>query len=203
MSHLLHMRTSLFGQGGQSSRLADAFVDAWCAHHTPDQVSVRDLAAEPVPHLDAAGFLAFGQPDGELTAAQRATLERSQRFIEELRAADVVVLGLPMYNLGVPSTLKAWFDHVARAGITFRYTETGPRGLLADRPVFVLAARGGLYEGTDRDLQTPYVRQFFALIGIEDLRFVYAEGLAVSETYRDAALEEARVRIRELVDAGP
>ncbi|HSG89092.1 MAG TPA: NAD(P)H-dependent oxidoreductase [Pseudomonadales bacterium] len=203
MPTLLHLRTSLFGDQGQSSRLADRFVEQWTQQQPDTRVRLRDLAAAPVPHLDADGFTAFLDGDGDLTSAQRDTLALSSTLVQELVEADVVVLALPMYNFNVPSTLKAWFDHVARAGISFRYTATGPVGLLADRPVYVLAARGGLYAGTERDVQTPYVRQILGLLGIHDLHWTYAEGLAVSEEVRDAALSSAHARIDALAGAEP
>jgi len=122
----------------------------------------------------------------------------SDRLIDELRAADVVVLGLPMYNFGVPSSLKAYFDHVARAGVTFRYTAQGPQGLLTGKKGYVLATRGGFYRGTSRDSQSSYVRDFFAFLGIDDVEFIYAEGLAVSPDKRDTALDAANSSIAQL-----
>ena len=113
----------------------------------------------------------------------------------------MIVLGLPMYHFGVPSTLKAYFDHVARAGVTFRYTDKGPVGLLTGKKAYVFAARGGMYQGTPRDTQSPYVRDFLAFLGITDVEFVYAEGLAMGESSRDAALSNARARIERLVPA--
>jgi FMN-dependent NADH-azoreductase len=105
-----------------------------------------------------------------------------------------------MYNFGVPSTLKAYFDHVARAGVTFRYTETGPVGMLEGKKVYVFAARGGLHAGTVRDTQTQYVRNFLALIGLTDVDFVYAEGLAVSETAREQGIAGAHADIDRLTE---
>jgi FMN-dependent NADH-azoreductase len=119
-------------------------------------------------------------------------------LIEELRNADVIVLGLPMYNFGVPSTLKAYFDHVARAGVTFKYTAQGPVGLLTGRKVYVLATRGGRYAGTALDSQTDYVRQFLGFLGITDVEFVYAEGLALGEEAKAAALSEVENQISML-----
>jgi FMN-dependent NADH-azoreductase len=108
------------------------------------------------------------------------------------------VLGLPMYNFGIPSTLKAYFDHVARAGVTFRYTEQGSVGLLTGKKAYVLAARGGRYAGTPRDTQTTYIREILGFLGIQDVQFVYAEGLAINEASKQAALAEARNAIKRL-----
>jgi FMN-dependent NADH-azoreductase len=110
----------------------------------------------------------------------------------------VVVLGLPMYNFGVPSTLKAYFDQLARAGVTFRYTPEGPVGLLTGKKVYVFATRGGLHAGTASDLQSAYVRQFLGFIGLNDVEFIYAEGLALGTEQREQALAAAALRIGEL-----
>jgi FMN-dependent NADH-azoreductase len=199
MSTLLQIKSSLHSDRGESSRLADAFVGAWRAAHPTARVIVRDLAREPVPHLTAERFGAFLAAPDARTAAQRDVVGYSDALIAELRAADVVVLGLPMYNFGIPSTLKAYFDHVARAGETFRYTERGPVGLLTGKQAYVLATRGGLYAGTPRDTQTAYVREFLAFLGIDDVEFVHAEGLAIGAEPRRIALASARARIARLV----
>src|SRR5262249_21329468 len=149
---------------------------------------VRDLAKQPVPHLDAARFAAFLSKEESRTEEQKNTLRYSDSLIEELRRADAIVLGLPMYNFGVPSQLKAWFDHVARAGVTFRYTATGPVGLLTGKKAYVLATRGGHYAATGTDHETPYLRQFLGFLGITDVQFIYAEGLAISDASRNESL---------------
>jgi FMN-dependent NADH-azoreductase len=111
----------------------------------------------------------------------------------------VIVIGLPMYNFGVPSTLKAYFDHIARAGSTFRYTDQGPRGLLTGKKAYIFATRGGNYAGTPLDFETSFVRQFLQFVGIEDVEFVYAEGLAIGDASRQAALTAAEGAIDRLV----
>jgi FMN-dependent NADH-azoreductase len=198
MRNLLQINTSLFSAEGQSSRLAATFVEAWRARHPEDRVVLRDLAAEPVPPLDAERFRAFGTPPAERSEAQRAAVAQSDALIAELEAAGVIVLGLPMYNFGVPSTLKAYFDHVARAGVTFRYTADGPQGLLGGKKAYVLAARGGRYAGTPMDTQSDFVRQFLGFLGIRDVEFIYAEGLAMGEAHRDGALSHAGECIQQL-----
>jgi len=124
-------------------------------------------------------------------------VDYSDALIDELRAADTIVLGLPMYNFGVPSTLKAYFDHIARAGQTFKYTEKGPVGLLTGKKAIVFATRGGLYAGTPLDSQTEYVRTFLAFLGITDVKFVYAEGLAMGDAKKQFALAQARIAAQE------
>ena len=198
MSTLLQLNTSLFSTGGQSSRLADEFVAHWRADHPRGEIIVRDLAREPIPHLSAERFGAFLAKPGERTPEQQAVVDDSDALIDELKRADVIVLGLPMYNFGVPSTLKAYFDHIARAGVTFRYTEKGAVGLLTGKQAYVFATRGGFYNGTDADTQTAFVRQFLAFLGITDVTFVYAEGLAVSEAAKQAAIARAQNAIRSL-----
>jgi FMN-dependent NADH-azoreductase len=195
MKTILQVNTSILGNEGQSTRLANEFV----AELGADQVIVRDLAREPVPHLDAERFGAFiAQARNE---KQKQIVAYSDKLIDELRRADTIVLGLPMYNFGVPSMLKAYFDHVARAGVTFRYTEKGSVGLLAGKKAYVFATRGGYYAGTPLDTQTEYVRSFLAFLGITDVEFVYAEGLAISEASKTASVAKARESLRNLLPA--
>jgi FMN-dependent NADH-azoreductase len=197
MKTILQVNASILGNEGQSTRLANEFV----AQLDADKVVVRDLARDPVPHLDASRFTAFVTTKEKRTSEQDQFVAYSDGLINELKAADVIVLGLPMYNFGVPSTLKAYFDHVARAGVTFRYTDKGPVGLLTGKKAYVFAARGGIYQGTPRDTQTQYVRDFLAFLGITDVDFIYAEGLAISDASREAALLNARNSIERLVPA--
>src|SRR2546425_11613806 len=199
MKTLLQIRSSIFSNGGQSSRLAERFVARWRASIPGGRVIVRDLAKEPVPHLDAAGFGAFLAKHEERTPEQQAVVDYSDALIGELKRADVVVLGLPMYNFGLPSTLKAYFDHVARAGVTFGYTEKGPVGLLTGKKVYVFTARGGLYAGTSRDTQTPYVRDFLAFLGMDDIEFIHAEGLPINEASKLQRIARAHAEIDQLM----
>lgn len=198
MKTLLQLNTSLFSEQGYSSRLAQRFVQAWQVQNPVHRVMLRDLAKEPIPHLTAERFQAFLRPSNERSPEQQAVVDYSDALIDELRLADVIVLGLPMYNFGVPSTLKAYFDHVARAGITFRYTETGPVGLLGEKTVYALTTRGGVYRGTVKDTQTLYVQDFFNFLGIHDIQFIYAEGLNLGEEQRGAALAQAEAQIIQL-----
>jgi len=200
MKTLLQLNSSLYAGDGQSSRLASQFVGAWRAANPGAAVLVRDLANDPVPHLDAGRFAAFLAKNEARDASQRAVVAYSDMLIAELRRADVIVLGLPMYNFGMPSMLKAYFDHVARAGVTFRYTAQGSVGLLTGKQAYVFAARGGQYAGTPRDTQSPYVRDFLRFLGIGDVEFVYAEGLALGDASRQAALSQALSAIPRLLD---
>ncbi len=195
--NILQIKSSVFNGGGQSSRLADQLVADLLAQNPGAEVVVRDLVAEPVPHLDAERFGAFIAKDR--APEQQAVVDYSDALIGELRRADVIVLGLPMYNFGVPSQVKAWFDHIARAGETFKYTEKGAVGLLTGKKAYVLAARGGVYAGTPHDFQTPFVRQFLGFLGITDVEFVYAEGLALGEESRNNGIAAAQAGVRRLV----
>lgn len=198
MKTLLQIKSSIFSDGGQSSVLADRFVAAWRAANPQGQVVARNLALEPVPHLDAARFGAFLSKAEERTGEQQAVVAYSDALIDELRDADVVVLGVPMYNFGVPSNLKAYFDHVARAGVTFRYTASGPEGLLTGKRVIVFATRGGLHAGKASDSQTGWLRTMLGFLGMSEIEFVYAEGLAISEAQRNEALVQAHATIEDL-----
>ena len=198
MKTLLQIRTSMFAAGGQSSQLAQQFTDDWQTANPDGQVITRDIGAQPVPHLTAERFQAFLAKPEARTAEQQAVAAYSDALIDELRQADVIVLGLPMYNYGLPSTLKAYFDHIARSGVTFKYTEKGPQGLITGKKVYVFAARGGLYAGTPLDTQTSYVRDFLRFLGIDDVEFVYAEGLAMGDEPKNKALTKARESIRRL-----
>jgi FMN-dependent NADH-azoreductase len=195
---LLQLNTSLFSGNGQSTRLADEYVARLRDVDPELRLVVRDLARDPVPHLTAQTFGAFLAKPEERTLEQQRAVAYSDALIDEIKAADLVVIGLPMYNFGVPSTLKAYFDHIGRAGVTFRYTEKGPVGLLTGKKAIVFATRGGLYAGTPRDSQTTYVRDFLAFLGIHDVQFVYAEGLAISEAGKQAALAGAKATIERL-----
>ena len=201
MTTLLQIHSSLNANSGQSSQLATQFVSAWRNSHMDARIIQRDLASEPVPHLTAERFQAFLSKPEERSAEQQAVLDYSDTLIHELRQADTIVLGLPMYNFGLPSMLKAYFDHVARAGVTFRYTDKGPVGLLTGKKVYVFATRGGYYAGTAKDTQTTYIRDFLAFIGITDVEFVYAEGMAMGDESKQAGLAKAQNEIQNLTQA--
>ena len=195
MTQVLQLNASIHGEQAQSTQLADAFV----AGLPGARLTRRNLALQPLPHLDAARFAAFTTPAEQRTPDQRAVVAESDALIAEVRKAEVVVLGLPMYNFGIPSQLKAWFDHIARAGVTFKYTEKGPVGLLTGKRAYVFATRGGIYAGTKLDTQTAYVRDFFRFLGIGEVEFVYAEGMAMGDAARKSAVEKARAAIPALL----
>lgn len=176
MKKLLVLNSSLNGTEGNSNQLASEIV----THLTEKfdlSVVERDLAKDALPHLTQEELGAWMTDATERTDQQAQLAKLSDELIQELIDADMVVIGLPMYNFGIPSVFKAWVDRIARAGTTFKYTETGPQGLLENKKVYIAAARGGIYQGTEKDSQTQHVKDIFALLGITDLEFLYAEGL--------------------------
>jgi FMN-dependent NADH-azoreductase len=199
MSTLLQINASLNNGKGQSSQLANQFVAAFQRKHPGTKILKRDVAAaDQVPHLNGERFGALIAKPEDRTDAQHAVVAYSDSLINELKQADVIVLGLPMYNFGVPSQLKAYFDHIARVGITFKYTDKGPVGLLTGKKAYVFAARGGVYAGTPIDTQTSYVRDFLRFLGIAAVEFVYAEGLNISPQSKEAGLAKALAEIERL-----
>lgn len=198
MSTLLQIKSSLFASNGQSNQLSNEFVAAWQRSYPETQINVRDLATAPLPHLDAEIVTAFFTPIETRTAEQQRLVDLSDELINELKQSDILVIGVPMYNFGIPSTLKAYFDHIARAGVTFRYTENGPEGLLIGKKAYIFATRGGQYAGTALDSQTTYVRDFLRFIGISDVEFVYAEGLNMSPDTKEKALADAKRKLQEM-----
>jgi FMN-dependent NADH-azoreductase len=199
MTTLLQINASINTGNGQSSQLANQFVAAFRKRDPEAKIVVRDVAAaDSVPHLNAERFGAFIATPEQRSAVQHAVVAYSDVLIDELKQADVIVIGLPMYNFGVPSQLKAYFDHIARAGVTFKYSESGPVGLLTGKKVYVFAARGGLYAGTPMDTQTSYVRDFLRFLGMADVEFIYAEGLAISPEHKEAGIAKAVAEIARL-----
>lgn len=198
MTTLVHITSSITGDNSHSTRLSNEFVSQWQAQNPEGKVVRRDLAAENIPHLDGARLGALFTPAEARTPEQQAVVDYSDQLIDELRNASVVVFGVPLYNFGIPSTLKAYFDHIARAGVTFRYTANGPEGLLPDVPVYVFAARGGHYAGGPADWQ---LNTFLNFVGFNNIETVYAEGLALGEESVNKAVSAAREKIATLTAA--
>ncbi len=188
--NILRVDSSVFAEGGVSHQLADELIAALL--QPGDKVVNRDLAAEGVPHVDPARMQALGTAAADRSERQQAMVDYADAQIEQVQRADVLVIGVPMYNFSVPSVLKAWFDHIARAGVTFEYTSAGPRGLLQGKRAFVITTRGGLHRGQPSDTQVPFIRNFLAFIGISDVEVIYAEGLNMGGDQREQGLSEAR-----------
>jgi len=192
MTNILIVTSSANGAASVSSRLAEAHAAQLAAAHPGAEIVRRDVGAEPVPHLVPATVAAIkGIPESEAENAARAL---SDALVAEVAAADLIVIASPMYNFGMSSTLKAWFDHVLRAGITFRYTESGPEGLMTGKKAVVIESRAGFYsEGPAAALdgQEPHLRTLLGFIGIGDVTFVRAEKLAFGPEAAEAAIEAA------------
>ena len=183
---LLHLDSSILGQHSASRELGAAIVARWQRDVRGIEVTYRDLAADPLPHL-SGGALAQANADEAATAAA---------VMDEFLSADVIVVGAPMYNFGIPSQLKAWIDRVAVAGKTFRYTADGPQGLAGGKQVIVAATYGGKHPvESGRNFVEPYLGQVFAFLGIDDVEFVSADGLSVSPEQRVTSISAARARI--------
>ena len=197
MSNVLLIHSSVFGENSQSLRLARDFLKRY-----PHRAIVeRALTPETMPHLVGETFAAMGTPAAEHSADQRRAAALSDELIAELEAADTIVLAAPMYNFSIPSTLKAWIDHVARRGRTFRYTEKGPEGLLKGKKVFVLVARVGVYSKGPAavfDFQEPYLRAVLGFLGLSDVTFVHLEGLAMGPEAANANRDKALAEIEGL-----
>ena len=198
MSHVLIIESSARQQDSFSRQLTQQFIQQWHEAHPGDTITVRDLAVSPVPHLDANLLGGWMKPEAQRSAEEHASLQRSNELTDELLAADVLVMAAPMYNFAIPSTLKAWLDHVLRAGVTFKYTESGPQGLLTGKKAYVLTARGGIYAGSTADHQEPYLRQVMAFVGIHDVTFIHAEGMNLGGDFQEKGLNQAKVRLSEL-----
>ncbi|CNI95837.1 FMN-dependent NADH-azoreductase [Yersinia aldovae] len=201
MSKVLVLKSSILATYSQSNQLADFFVEQWQAAHADDQITVRDLAAQPIPVLDGELVGALRPSDSALTPRQQDALALSDELIAELQANDVIVIAAPMYNFNIPTQLKNYFDLIARAGVTFRYTEKGPEGLVTGKRAIILTSRGGIHKDTPTDLVVPYLRLFLGFIGISDVEFVFAEGIAYGPEVATKAQADAKELLAQVVSA--
>lgn len=196
MANVLVIRSSATGANSVSNKLIDEILA-----RIPDaRIVERDIDRDPIPHITSASLSAIGRGEPQ-TEAEREGRALSDALVAEVQAADLLVIGAPMYNFGIPSTLKSWFDQVLRAGVTFRYTAEGPEGLLKGRKAIVVATRGGYYtEGpaAAMNMQEPHVRTLLGFVGITDVTFVRAEGLAVGPEQQAAGIAAAREAIANL-----
>ncbi len=198
---ILQINASARRVGANSTQLANTVVARLQAEHPGTPRTLRDLAVAPHPMLDEAALSALFTPAGQRTPEQAARVALDDALIAELQAHDTLVLGVPMYNFGVPVQLKAWIDAIARAGTTFRYTASGPEGLLTGKTVYVALARGGLYRDTPNDSQVPYLKAVLGFLGLTDVRFIYAEGLAMGPDAAAKGFAQAEVDLNEALDA--
>jgi FMN-dependent NADH-azoreductase len=200
MKNLLLLNASLQGDRGNSSKLAAQFVEKWQEGEAIHVVKV-DLNDLNLPHLSAQEMQTWSMVSDNMTPEQVKLAAYSNDLLAQLERSDAIVIGMPMYNFTVPTTFKAWIDRVARAGRTFSYTSEGPKGHLVGKTVYVMAARGGIYQGTENDTQTPYLRLVLGLLGITDVHFVYLEGLNMGDEFAQHSWLQAREEINELLPA--
>lgn len=191
--NILQINSSVRGASSTSTRIATSVVEQLRRLHPEARVEVRELATQPI--LDAQALGALFTPAEARTPEQAARVAQDDATIAQLQEADVVVIGVPLYNLGEPVQLKAWIDAISRAGVTFRYTSEGPEGLVKGKKVYVAFARGGKYRGTPYDTQTPYLRNMLGFLGMTDVTFLHAEGLAMGEEATAQALAEVEAEI--------
>ena len=182
--NILHIISSPRKEASASIQLGNGIIDKLQAAHPGSKVVVHDLASHPFPHLEEATLQSFFTPAEGRSPEHAAAVKHSDDAIQEIKDADVIVIGAPLYNFGIPSTLKAWVDHIARAGITFRYTATGPEGLITGKKVYVAMSSGGIYsEGPSAgyDFVAPYLKAVLGFLGMTDVTVVRAEGLAIPD----------------------
>lgn len=202
MSHILLVTSSLRGDASYSTKVARALVDQLQAETPGAVVTVRDLAREPLPHIGADFVAGPAMPPEQRSASQNAAVALSDKLVQELFAADVIVIASAMVNFSLASGLKTWFDYLMRAGVTFTYTEKGAQGLVTGKKAYLVTARGGVYsEGPLKaiDFQEPYLRQLLAFIGVTDVEAIAVEGVAFGPEAAEKAVAAALAKIPAVV----
>eukprot|EP01090_Pellita_catalonica_P003350 TRINITY_DN13021_c0_g3_i1.p1 TRINITY_DN13021_c0_g3~~TRINITY_DN13021_c0_g3_i1.p1 ORF type:complete len:195 (-),score=42.19 TRINITY_DN13021_c0_g3_i1:282-866(-) len=190
MSRVLALKSSILGDYSQSNKLVEDFIK----NVDQDNLTVRDLAANPLPVLDFTVATALRATE-DLSQEQQAVVELSDTLIEEVKAADTLVIVAPMYNFTIPTQLKNWIDLIARAGVTFKYTENGVQGLIEGKKAIVITTRGGIHKDSPTDNVTPYLRTVLGFVGITDVEFVYAEALNMGEDFAAKGISEAQSQL--------
>ncbi|EGQ9466955.1 FMN-dependent NADH-azoreductase [Vibrio parahaemolyticus] len=190
MSRVLALKSSILGDYSQSNKLVEDFIK----NVDQDKLTVRDLAANPLPVLDFAVATALRATE-DLSQEQRVVVDLSDTLIEEVKAADTLVIAAPMYNFTIPTQLKNWIDLIARAGVTFKYTESGVQGLIEGKKAIVVTTRGGIHKDSPTDNVTPYLRTVLGFVGITDVEFVYAEALNMGEDAASKGISEAQSQL--------
>ncbi|OSN02670.1 MULTISPECIES: FMN-dependent NADH-azoreductase [Lonsdalea] len=197
MKKVLVLKSSILADDSQSNQMADHFVAEWQAAHPDDAITVRDLAAQPIPVLDGELVGALRPSETPLTPRQQEALTLSNTLVDELQSHDLIVINAPMYNFNISTQLKNYFDFIARAGVTFRYTEQGPEGLVKGKRALVLTSRGGIHKDTASDLVAPYLKLMLGFIGITDVEFVFAEGIGYGPEVAQKALQDAKAQLTQ------
>lgn len=200
MSKVLVLKSSILADYSHSNKMVDYFIEQWKHHHPSDDITVRDLANDPIPMLD--GEIAAGMYSQEnLNSRQQDAMKLSDELIDELQAHDIITIAAPMYNFSVPTQLKNYFDLIARAGKTFRYTEQGAEGLIQGKRTIILTARGGVHREQPSDVMVPYLTQFLNFIGMNDIEFIFAEGTAMGPDCAEKGHASARICLDKLTAA--
>lgn len=197
--NILQINSSARSSGSESTRLADAIVARLRAAHPDAQVTRRDLAAQPHPILDEAALGALFTPAEARTEAQQARVALDMALVAQAQAADVIVIGAPMYNFGMTVQLKSWFDAIAKAGVTFQYGANGPEGLLTGKKVYVTLARGGMHKNGATDAQVPHLTTLLGFLGMTDVTLIYSEGLGMGPEAVAKAQAEADHEVATIV----
>ena len=199
--NILYVASSSRGSASYSNRVATDVLTELRSHNPGATVTVRDLGREPLPHIDDDFVAATRGPAASQTDEQRVLLARSDTLVDELLAADVVVIAAPMINFTIPSTLKSWVDYVARAGRTFRYSEKGPEGLVTGKQVILVVARGGVYAGNPAlDFQVPYLKSVLGFLGMSDVEVIEVEGTAFGPDAAEKAVTAANAKLHAQCD---
>ncbi|EKO3980911.1 FMN-dependent NADH-azoreductase [Vibrio fluvialis] len=193
MSRVLALKSSILGDYSQSSKLLDAYLTKF----NQDELNVRDLAAEPLPVLDFSVATALRATE-DLSEEQQKVVALSDELIAEVKAADTLVIAAPMYNFTIPTQLKNWFDLIARAGVTFKYTEAGVQGLIEGKKAVVITTRGGIHKDSATDNVTPYLKTILGFVGITEIEFVYAEALNMGEEPAAKGIESAKSQLEAI-----
>jgi FMN-dependent NADH-azoreductase len=200
--NILYVTSSSRGSASYSNRVAQTVLDELRGRTPGATVVTRDLARDPLPHIDDDFVVATRSPNGPQTEQQRGLLTLSDALVDELLAADIVVIGTPMINFTIPSTLKSWLDYVARAGRTFSYSEAGPKGLVTGKQVILVAAKGGIYAANPSlDFQVPYLKSVLGFLGMTDVEVLDVEGTAYGPEIAEKAVEAASAKLHARCDA--
>ena len=200
--NILHVTSSSRGNASYSNRVAGHVLDELVARNPGATIAVRNVATDQLAHIDDDFVAATRSPNGPQTERQRALLAQSDALVDELFAADIVVIGAPMINFTIPSTLKAWIDNVARAGRTFSYSEAGPKGLVTGKQVIIVGARGGVYSeaGKPLDFQIPYLKSVLGFLGMTDVEVLEVDGTAYGPEAAEKAVTAAAAKMRTQCD---
>ncbi|MCP3667988.1 MAG: FMN-dependent NADH-azoreductase [Gammaproteobacteria bacterium] len=198
---ILQIDASARGIDSESRKLSQSFITGWQSVHPEDVIITRDITENPLPHIDSSTLNSLMIATDERTPEQQIAAMRVDELIDEFMAADVLVLAVPMYNFGIPSTLKAWVDHVSIAGRTFEYTANGPKGLVKEIKVYLISTRGGIYGESPMDHQVNYLKTLFDFLGIDNVEVIQAEGLNLSPEERDSSITAALSKIEVITTA--